>query len=409
MKLFQKLLLAPAALGLFAPIVANASESNFRDVTSYSQDQAELSLETFKPLSNKNPLLAGGEGANHSQANSDFDVDTFSATTTASFTTNFAVGSTEAPTNTRDSENLGMNYDWEIALTSSFTGSDSLDVVINGGQSKLMSELDMTHTVNDITGNGKSGTRLFLDTISYTSPLGDRTTAFISLGNATAGSALYNTACVYGSQVDTFSDCGVSKANIEQDLGTAMGASFDFENGFTAAIGYEGQGSTSSGFVSDQGTDAYGAQVAYNGDSFGVSLSWANIDKAYDSTALAGPNGATQSVGVNAYYSPGLANFPSISAGLESNHDDSVAGTANDQTSHYFIGLQWDELGNGTFGAALGSKEPYAENADASTMYEIFYSYNYADGITITPLLYSKDNGSASDETGVIVKTQFSF
>ena len=66
MKFFQKLLLAPAALGLFAPIAANANESNFRDVTSYSQDQVEVSLDSFKPLSNKNPLLAGGEGGNQS-------------------------------------------------------------------------------------------------------------------------------------------------------------------------------------------------------------------------------------------------------------------------------------------------------------------------------------------------------
>ena len=403
MKLFQKLLLAPAALGLFAPIAVNASESNFRDVTSYSQDQVELSLDTFKPLSNKNPLLAGGEGVNQSNNETDFDVDTFSSTTTAAFTTRFALGSVEGATGT-DSENLGMNYDWEIALSSSFTGNDSLDVVIDGGQSKLMSELDMTNSIS-----GSSGTRLFVDTISYTIGLGDRTTAFYSLGKGTEGSALYNTACVYGSQVDTFSDCGVSAANIAEDLGTAMGASFDFENGFTAAIAYEGQGSTTKGFVTNEGTDAYGAQVAYNGDSFGVSLSWANIENHTAVTNAVG-SGSTQSLGINAYYTPDLANFPSISAGLESNHDDSVSTTNNDQTSHYFVGIQWDNIGNGTLGAALGSKAPYAENADASSMYEVFYSYNYADGITVTPLIYSKDNsGSTADETGIIVKTEFSF
>ena len=43
-------------------------------------------------------------------------------------------------------------------------------------------------------------------------------------------------------------------------------------------------------------------------------------------------------------------------------------------------------------------------------MYEVYYSYNYADGITITPLLYSKDNGgNADDETGLVLKTEFSF
>ena len=394
MKLFQKLLLAPVTLGIITPIVANANESNFRDVTTYSQDQAELSLDTFKPLSSKNPLLAGGEGLNNSSSNDDFDVDTFSSTTTASFTSNFALGSVEGV-----NDNLGMNYDWEIALSSSFTGNDSLDVVIDAGVSALMTELDMT--------NSSSGVNV--DTITYTTGLGDRTTAFFAFGGGTEGSALYNTACVYGAQADTFSDCGVSAANIDEDLGTALGASFDFENGFTAAIGYEGQGSVSSkGFLTNEGTDAYGAQVAYTGDSFGASVSWANIENHSATNVVS--TGSTQSVGFNAYYAPDLSNFPTISAGFESNHDDSKSTTNDDQTSHYFIGLQWDELGDGTLGAAIGSKEPYAENADASTMYEVFYSYDYADGITVTPLIYSKDNsGSTADETGVIVKTEFSF
>ena len=391
MKLFQKLLLAPAVLGLFAPIAANANESNFRDVTSYSQDQAELSLDTFKPLSNKNPLLAGGEGLSDSNSVDEFDVDTFSSTTTASFTSNFALGTVEGISN---GDNLGMNFDWEIALTSSFTGNDSLDVVINSGVSALMTELDMTN----------SGGQISVDSISYTASLGERTTAFFSLGSDAVGSSLYNQACVYGAQADTLSNCGVSAANLDVDgLETAMGASFDFDNGFTTSIAYEGQGSTNSGFLTNEGRDAYGAQVAYTTDNYGVSVAWANVENS-------NLTGATQSVGLNGFYSPDLPNFPSISAGLESNHDDSESNSSQDQTSHYFIGLQWDEIGNGTLGAALGSKEPYAENTDAKTMYEVFYSYNYADGITVTPLIYSKDNGgSTADETGIVVKTEFSF
>ena len=397
MKLFQKLLLAPAALGLFAPIAANANESNFRDVTSYSQDQVQVSLDTFKPLSNKNPLLAGGEGLNDGQSDSgnDFDVDTFSSTTTASFTSNFAAGSVEGTSG----DKLGVNYDWEMALSTGFNGNDSLDVVINGGASSLMTELDMTNT----------GSRLEVDTISYTTGLGERMTAFFGSGNGSAGSSLYNTACVYGAQADTFSDCGVSAANIDEGLGTAAGANFDFGNGFAAAIGYEGQGMGTKGIATDAGVDAYGAQVSYLGDSYGVSLSWANIENHDADNNLDSDHGQTQSRGLNAYFTPDLANFPSISAGFETNHDDSEASTA-DESSHYFIGLQWDEFGNGTLGAAVGSKAPYKENADSFTMYEVFYSYDYADGITITPLIYSKDNGgSAEDETGLVVKTEFSF
>ena len=44
MKLFQRLLVAPAALGLLAPLTANAAELNLNDVASYSDsDLATIS------------------------------------------------------------------------------------------------------------------------------------------------------------------------------------------------------------------------------------------------------------------------------------------------------------------------------------------------------------------------------
>ena len=36
MKLFQRLLVAPAALGLLSPISANANEVNLKDISNYS-------------------------------------------------------------------------------------------------------------------------------------------------------------------------------------------------------------------------------------------------------------------------------------------------------------------------------------------------------------------------------------
>ena len=36
MKLFQRLLVAPAALGLFSPLAANATEVNLNDISNYS-------------------------------------------------------------------------------------------------------------------------------------------------------------------------------------------------------------------------------------------------------------------------------------------------------------------------------------------------------------------------------------
>ena len=48
-------------------------------------------------------------------------------------------------------------------------------------------------------------------------------------------------------------------------------------------------------------------------------------------------------------------------------------------------------------------------------MYEVYYSYAVNDGMTITPLIYSKEGGALADgagdadETGIMVKTSFSF
>ena len=386
MKFFQKLLLAPAVAGLFSPIAANASEANLKGVTHYSKSDIQINQDSFKPLSTKNPLLAGGEGLNHDHSD-DFDADSFSSTTSASFSSNWAIGAVEGLT---AEEKVGVAWDYQIDLTTSFTGNDSLDVTMKAGSGSL-SELDLN-------GNGSG---LIVEGIGYTTTLGERLTVFF--GDSLAGSSLYNTACVYGGQTDALDDCGNLNSALDLEIGTSAGASFDLGSGFTAALGYEGEGNSSKGILTDEGLDAFGGQLAYTNDSFGVSVTWASVENA----DLAG---VTTSTGLNAYYTPEIVNFPSLSVGFETNHDD-TATSDDDDSSHYFVGLQWDELGNGTFGAALGSKAPYNENADAEVMYEAFYSYNYADGMTITPIVYVKENATdnVEDETGIILKTTFSF
>ena len=44
-------------------------------------------------------------------------------------------------------------------------------------------------------------------------------------------------------------------------------------------------------------------------------------------------------------------------------------------------------------------------------MYEAYYSYAVNDGMTVTPLIYTKEADGATDfdETGIMVKTSFSF
>jgi len=396
MKLFQKLLVAPAALGLFAPLSVAASEANFNQVDNYSQVDVEVSSDSFKPLSTKNPLLAGGEGLNQVQSN-DFDGDTFSSTTSASFSADFAIGSVSGSAN----EKVSAADAWSVELTTSFTGNDSLDVAIVAGDgSSNLAELDL-----DDTDSG-SGDALTVDSISYTAALGEKLTVFF--GEGTDGGELFNTACVYGGPTNTLDDCGISTANLGVSNGTSFGASYDLGNGFAAAIGYTGQGNSKVGILTDEGLDAYAFNTSYVGDSFGASFSFSDNEL----TTGPGTEVSFSSYGFSGYFTPDLVNFPSISAGFEQIHVDGDGVTSDiDDRSMWFLGLQWDELGNGTLGAAVGTKTPKIENSTEELMYEAFYAYNYADGITITPLIYVKESAAANtdDETGIMLKTSFSF
>ena len=326
----------------------------------------------------------------------DHDSDSFSTTTTASFSADFAVGALDGKgitaSNTDGDEALHAVYGFQIDLTTSFTGEDSLDISIDAGNAQstdALAEFDLN--------SGTDG--LAVDGVMYTFPLGSAT-AFV--GDNTDGSALFTTACAYGGPSNTLDDCGNVNAGITGG-GTAAGASYDFDNGFTAAIGYAGTSAladgTQKGLMTKEGLDAYGVNAAYTGDSYGVSVTYGTVE-----TSTTAEDTWTA---VNGYYS--FDNGMSISAGYEIG-DIGGATDATDEKTSIFVGVQ-GEVGPGTLGAAMGTKTPTVENTDEQYMYEAFYSYDINDGMTLTPLVYIKENSTVGtpDETGVMVKTSFSF
>ena len=378
MKLFQKLLIAPAALGLFSPIAATANELNLGDVSGYASSDEVKSISEFnaKELAVTNSRLDGIEARLNN-----FEAGSFTETTKATFSADFAIGSVDGSS---DTEAVTTGYGFQIDLNTSFTGEDSFDVSLDAGNADdgSLDELDL----ND------NGDTLAVDGISYTFPLGDKATVFV--GDSVDGSLLYNTACVYGGQTDTLDDCGAGSSVIEEGLGTAAGASFDFGDGFTAALGYTGNGSSSSGLLTKEGYDSYGLQLTYTDEDFGASVTYADVEGTTDTTYWA----------LNGYWTPeSTGNVPSISVGYEFGNP----ATGKD-TTQYFVGLQWDEVGPGSIGAAIGSVGAIADGATEYNMYEVFYSYPINDGMTVTPVFYSKEK-SGDDETGVLVKTSFSF
>jgi len=387
MKLFKSLLVAPATIGLLAPLSATANEINLADVTGYSSSEEVQNISEFNPaeeLAVTNSRVDGLEARFNN-----FEAGSFSTTTAASFSVDMSIGAQDnAPQGGAVSapERIEAAYSFQMDLTTSFTGEDSLDISIDAGNAGgATAEFD---------GN-TGGDGLVVDGVAYTFPVGDAT---VFVGDNMDGSTLYNTACVYGGPSNTLDDCGnVNSAFVGN--GTAAGASYDFGNGFTGALGYAGDGSSTNGLMTEQGDDAYGGQLTYTADRFGASVTWANVETA---------GVETRSVAFNGYWTPETTGLmPSVSVGYE--QDDSETVGTQDTTS-YMVGFQWDEVGSGTLGTALGTLAPYADDADELMMYEVFYSYPINDGMTITPLVYFKEAPVGSEDiTGVMVKTSFSF
>ena len=328
MKLFKSLLVAPATLGLLAPLSATANEINLADVSGYSSSEEIQNISDFnaaKEIAVTNSRVDGLEAKFNN-----FEAGAFSETTTASFSLDVGLGAIDGQnvttTVTDGDEALTLSYGFQIDLNTSFTGEDSLDISLDAGNG-LLGELDLNSTSEALTVDG----------VSYTFPVGDKTTVFV--GDNTDGSALYSTACVYGGPTDTLDDCGNVNSALGSGNGTAAGASFDIGNGFTAAIGYTGEGSSQKGLLSKESADAFGGQLTYTGDSYGLSATYANIESntsATNSTALAESD--TTYWALNGYWTPSESgSMPSISVGYETG-DSEAASTAD--TSTFFVGLR---------------------------------------------------------------------
>ena len=390
MKLFKSLLIAPAALGLLAPMSATANELNMTDVSDYSSSKEVRSISEFnsKQLAITNGRVDGLEARMNN-----YEAGSFSSTTTATFSVDMAIGAVDGGTSTTD-DAFNAGYGFQIDLNTSFTGEDSLDVSIDAGTASAVgyAEFDLNDASETLTVDG----------VSYTFPLYGAT---VLVGNKVDGSALFDYACRYDTPSDTMNDCGAPNSAFEGDR-TTLAASYDFENGWYAAFGYAGEGTGSDGLLTAEGEDMYGVNVSYTGDNFGASVSYASLEDAqtiksdeyqYADTHLA----------LNAYFQP--EGFPTISAGYEWGHEGHAAD-ATDELTSYFVGLQFDEVGPGTLGFAFGTKAATTEGSDDLMMYEAFYSYDVNDGMTVTPLIFVKEFASGTDdETGLMVKTSFSF
>ena len=358
MKLFQQLLVAPAALGLLAPLSVSASEVNFDDISTYSNDNLEIDVNSFNQKSTNN-LLAGGEGL----VDSSDTVGGFSETTTASFGVDFVVGAEDGAA----SEAAAFGYQMGIGLSTSFTGEDSLDVAIDIGDG-TSGALDFDDTSDVLTVDG----------LTYTFPVGGAT---VMVGDSTDISGVYTGACAYSSFTDYMGNCGTGSTVGVGGSGVTAAMSYAFDSGFSLAGGVS---SETDSILTEEGSDIYGIEAAYSADSYGVSVAYAD-------------NEATTAWGVNGYYA---FDAVTLSAGVESVDDGATA-------EGFFVGLSFPEVGAGSLDIGMGTTGNFKDGDTEYYTYEASYAYPLNDGVTITPGIYIIEG--ATDVTGVALKTSFSF
>ncbi|MDC3167767.1 porin [Prochlorococcus sp. AH-716-D23] len=353
MKLFKSLLVAPATLGLLAPMAASANEVTINDFNAAEE------------IAVTNSRVDGLEARfNNLEAGS------FSETTTASFGVDFLVGAVDGAS----SEATAFSYQMGIGLETSFTGEDALSATIdigNGAGAAASSDGLNFDSTSDV---------LTLDGLTYTFPLGGAT---VMVGDNTDISAVYTGACAYSAFTDYMGNCGTGNSVGVGGNGATAAMSYAFDSGFSLAGGVS---STPTSILTEEGTDTFGVEAAYTADSYGVAVAYSDNESA-------------TFWGVNGMYA---FDFATLSAGVES--EDPTSGSTK---TGFFVGLSFPEVGEGSFDIGMGTSANYAESDTEYYTYEASYSYPINDGMTITPGVYIKEG--TTDQTGFAVKTSFSF
>ena len=397
MKLFQRLLVAPAALGLLAPITANANEVNFNAISNYSDVESLEFANSFDDTFDNNvefePLIAGGEGMVP-----DLDTVSFSETTTLSGKVEMLLGAKDSELDTAGNatgDAVNLQYHYEIDLNTSFTGEDKLNIELAAGNMAADSVGAFTDPL------GESSEDLHMEDVNYTFPVGGWD---LSVGDSMDASKNWPNACSYGNVVDALGDCGAANS---VDLGgdISFSAGRDFDNGWSLGLGVSAnEGASTDGIFTKEGDDYYGVALGYEADSYGVTVAYSQkeVREGTDSPNTGASNDKSY-WGATAYWTPG--DF-TVSGGLEFMSPE--LSTDKDSTQ-WTVGIS-TELGEGEISAGVGTNGAIDENAEEIMAYEIKYSYPINDSLTIDTFGYVAENtGTTQDDSGVGLLTTFKF
>ena len=419
MKLFQRLLVAPAALGLMAPLAANA------DVTAVS-NESDLSSEVIQARIDGVEAQLG-----------EIQAGSFSSTTTMSGKAAFIVGSVEDDTDTTGADEVTMTYMYQLNMNSSFTGEDLLYTRLKAGNTADVFSSSAAKTSGAYLSAAKGGTgTLAVDKIWYQFPVGDslqvwvgpRIENYYMLASApsiykpvTKQFALGGNASTYGSSTSPGFGAAWTQAVDDPSDGR-----------FALSMNYTGKSAASPtvGLLNQDSNEFFLTKVEYGTPQWQVSAAYANKTNgaAYDGYyhTLQGKDYSTDltSIALRGYWKPDTTgSIPEVQVGYDIASVDNAAAGDPDEMTAWMVGLGWKDLfiDGGRAGVAFGSRQAATsyvaggatteDPSEENFVWEAYYTFKVNDGVSVTPAVFGGSDvvGTDQDVNGAVLLTEFRF
>jgi len=444
MKLFKQLLVAPAALGLLAPLAANA-EVNIQDVSSYTAPGTEVSTSQFsdvvpgdwaytalqnlsestgcvnnaytqnlksgQPLTRYeaaallNECLKGGiASADVDRLSNEFGTEmavlkgrvdgleyrveelsagAYAPMTKISGSTQFTTGFHDTAADTNDNK-WTTEYNYKIDINHQFTGDDNLYIGLEAGN---QNELVLEGQVNEDEEVG-------VESLFYSFPIGEfRVHAGPLLDQDDVVSA---TTSIYSSEFYI----AELPWSLSGNTGAGVTVEYRNDNGWNASVNglaqNNGAATATTGMFTEEGTDEYTASIGYDSTNWGGGVIYRSVDVVADDTL-------DSSLAVGFYFRPD--DWPTFSIAYDKLDDEN--GTSR---GDLFFGLDYG-IGSGQLSAALQANDNVINNdTENKQTIEVYYTYPINDGMDVKAGVYSQElTGGVDNTQGAIVETTFRF
>jgi len=451
MKLFQQLLVAPAALGLLAPLAANAAEVNIDSVVDYAAPSAQVATSAqfsdvvpgdwaYTALQNLSESYGCVDNAYTQNLQNGQSLTRYEAAALINACLDNGLSASAGATS--DASRLTDEFASEMAILKGRV--DGLETRVNEFQAgqfasstKLSGEtvftlgavanspsgtadnteglamqyafkLDMNTSftgednlyVGVQTGNANDPLKmdsavdpstdnvLDLHALWYTFPVGDFA--------ITAG-PLVEQEDIVSATISTYSDsfrlAGQPYSLANAEGGPAVGITYANDSGLNAsfAVLTDDGADASQGIWTQEGDDVITASIGFDGDGIGGGVILASADE----------NGGTNgydAVGYGIYWTP--EGLPTINLSYDTKNPES----GNDSDS-YMIALDYP-VGDGVLSAAFQGKD---DGTNETINYEVYYDFPIADGLTVKPGVFVEEDASDDEFLGVVVETTFKF